>query len=106
MSKETFIYWFKVVMALLVAFAFMMLGIWFGEHVVGKFNKNLGWGIGYLLAMNFVSVLLILYKLNIRGSEWDDKPDFGWKAMFRIIILWNTIVIVCIIFEIVWNRLD
>ena len=52
MKKDDFVYWFKIIATLVVAFEFMMLGILFGKEVVGKFNEELGDAFTYLLGLN------------------------------------------------------
>ena len=104
MSKETFIYWFKVVMALMVGFAFAMLGMWVGKDVVGKFDKEIGLGVGKWLAANSLSVLGILYQLNIRGSE-HDTPE-SRKDLFGAIWKCNVFVIIIFTIDVIWDKLD
>ena len=103
MKKDDVVYWFKIIATLVVAFAFMMLGILFGKEVVGKFNEKLGDAVAYWLALNFVSVCGISYQINIRGTEWEGKEGHTWKEVFVLIWKWNAFVIVVIIVSEFWE---
>ena len=82
----------------------MVLGGFFGKEVVGKLDEDIGWGVGTWFAVNSLSVLALLYQLNIRGSEYD-TPE-SRKDLFRTIWKCNIFVIGVCILDVVRRKLD
>ena len=101
MKKDDVVYWFKIIATLVVAFAFSLIGVWFGNEFIGKFNEKLGDAVAYWLAMNFVSVCGISYQINIRGTELEGKET--WKELFGLIWKWNAFIIVIIVATEFWE---